>query len=144
MTIIPYEPKYHDDVVSIVKNFYNEALSEFSQEIDLNSLEATIENLKKDSFLLIMDDKCVGLIAGQVTTNPLNNNKVFQELIWFTHKDYRRYGIMMLNEVEKRLKESGITQIVMALIHNSKANQLAKFYEKIGFRPMETHFIKNL
>jgi len=144
MDIVPYSELYRDDVITIINNFYAEALSAFSRVISIPALEATIQKYKEDSFLLIIDNKCEGIIAGTRANSPLNNDKVYQEMIWYINKKSRHLGVLMMIKVEAVLKEKGYTQLIMALIHGSKEDKLGRFYERNGFKPFETHYLKNL
>ena len=144
MTIVGYDDKYKQDIIQVVNNFYEEALKEYSSPIELSVLLEVIEKCRDNIFLLIIDDKCEGVFAGVTTTSPLNNDKVFQELIWYCNKPHRLSGVYFLREVERRLKEQGYKQLVMALMANSKMDKITKLYERMNFRLFEQHFIKTL
>lgn len=133
-----------DEVAELVRQFHEESLSEYQQSFDINALKSVMHKYIADSYLLIIDGKCQGLIAGQSVTSPFNNQKIYQEMVWFVNKAYRKYGVFLLNNAMAKLKESGYTAIVLALMYNSKTDKLVKLYERMGFKPFECHYIRSL
>jgi len=144
MTIVNYIPTYKADVLELVSEFYEEALKENDGGLDIDTLNKTIEIYKDNSFLLIVENKCVGLIAGLTVHTPINADKVYQEIIWYVKKSYRKYGVRLLREVERILKEAGYTAVIMACLHNSKTDKLFNLYNRLGYKPLETHFRRDL
>ncbi len=144
MTIERYADKHYEDILTLVNNFYEEALKSYDTGIDLATIQSAIQKLKDDAFLLIVDGKCEGVLAGIVTQTPLNPKPVYQEVIWYVNEPFRRYGVAMLKEAQRILKDRGFGSIVMVCLHNSKTEKLFNFYQRIGFIPMETHFIRSL
>jgi hypothetical protein len=144
MTIIPYEDKYKNDIIAIVNNFYDEALKEYSGALSIDALNKAIEAYKDNSFLLIIDDKCEGIISGTIAQSPISEDKIYQEYIWYINEKHRRYGVLFLKRVMQMLKEQGYTQIIMACMHNSKTEKLFRLYERMGFKAFETHFLMQL
>lgn len=144
MLIASYAEQYREDVVNIINNFYTEALREYTAPINKEILNKTIDAYKDNSFLLIIDGKCEGILSGIATTSPLNGEKCYQELIWFVNKPFRKYGVFLLRKVEQLLKEQGYKQLIMACMANSKYVELSKLYHKMNFILFESHFLKNL
>jgi len=139
-----YTTARYKEVLAIVRNFYEEALKEYGGNFDETIFNETVNKYKDNSFLLIIDDKCVGVLAGIETTSPLNRDKIFQEIIWYVNKPHRKYGVYFLNKAREMLRQEGYSAIVMACIHNLKTVQLFRFYERHGFIPFETHFLGRL
>jgi L-amino acid N-acyltransferase YncA len=144
MMIVNYDVKYQADVVSLVTEFYNEALKYNDTGLDMATLHQTIAIYKDNSYLLIVQDHCVGLIAGLTVHSPLNNDKVYQEIIWYVKKSYRRYGVNLLRQVERILAAAGYKAIIMACLHGANTDKLFDVYRRIGYMPVETHFRRNL
>lgn len=135
---------HYQGALQLVKNFYNEALKEYDPNINEKYLLSTFDKLKNNSFLLIIDGKVEGLIAGQSVNSPINQEKVYQEIIWYVNEPHRRYGVYLLKEAMKQLKEEGYSAMVMVCLHNSMKDKLFEFYQRIGFAPMEYHFLRRL
>lgn len=133
-----------EGVTQIVRNFYNEALKTYDPNIDEKYFLSTFDKLKDNSFLLIIDGKVEGIIAGITVNSPINQEKVYQEIIWYVNEPHRKYGVRLLKEAMKQLKEEGYAAMVMVCLHNSMREKLFEFYQKLGFMPMEYHFLRRL
>lgn len=147
MTVETYTDLHFLEVLRLVENFHTEALGEYDSIFEPNALIDTIKREKENSencFLLIVDGVCQGMIFG-IRTKPLfNDRQMFQEVIWYVNKPFRRYGVKLLKEVEKILKSQGVSIMIMAVMENSKTEKLKSFYARLGFKPMETHFVRTL
>lgn len=148
MIIETYTDKYYDDVVEIVKNFYTEAIQYYDIGLDVEVLAETIATLKQtdkgNAFLMIVDGKCQGLLAGVEAPSMLNTKRIFQEVIWYVNETYRMHGITLLKKVEAILRTQGFNKMIMAVLECSKTDKLKAFYEKMGFKKFETHYLKEL
>lgn len=140
-----YSDQYFLDVVKLVENFHKEAVGEYDELFEPASLIETIKNNNpKHCFLLIVDNVCQGIIFGIVVKSMISERYMFQEVIWYVNESFRKYGVKLLKETEKVLKSTGISVMMMAVLENSKTAKLKRFYERLGFKPIETHFIRNL
>lgn len=144
MTIEQYDDKYKVDIEWIVQNFQEESLNEFGIDLDLAVLSDTIEEVKDDIYLLIVEGKAVGILAGRPVETPISKELVWQEMIWFVLKEYRNSGVYFLNQVRKILKEKGFASMTIVCMENSQKYKLFALYERLGFKPMEHHFIGRL
>ena len=144
MRIETYTDERKAEVVQLIKEFFEESLAEFGQKFKLEALNDAIEKNKKHSFLLIIDSKCVGLVAGFEIKSPYNDERVFHEMVWYVNKQYRTKGVFLLKHTFKQLKELGFSQVIMTLMHNSKTEKLGRFYSRLGFVPFETHYLARL
>ena|SRR3990167_1328934 len=143
-----YSDRYYLDVIKLVEDFHNEAVGEYTGLFDPNVLIENIVKLKDgnchNAFLLITEDSCQGIIAGIECNSLTSKSKMFQELIWYVNKPFRRYGVKLLQEAERRLKLNGIDIMIMAVLENSKTEKLKSLYSRLGYKPMETHYVRNL
>jgi len=144
MTIERYSDQYRDDVQRLVRNFQDESLEEYGLSFNDQALLDTIDALKDQAFLMILDGKCEGLLAGKEVRSPISTDKVWHEVIWYVNKHCRRYGLKLLNTARAVLKAEGFTAIVMVYMHNSKSDKLHRLYTRLGYRPMETNWIGRL
>lgn len=147
MRVETYSDRYFLDVVKLVENFHKEAVGEYDDVFDPNVLIETIRvqsEHPENAFLLIVDGVCQGILFGARFKSPINGKWIFQEVIWYVNEPFRRYGVRLLREAEKLLKSSGISVMIMAVLENSKTEKLKAFYQRLGFKPMETHFVRPL
>ena len=145
MTVETYSDKYFLDVVRLVENFHKEALSEYDDLFNPNVLIENINSINpKDIFLLIVNETCQGILYGTRFKSMVSGKEVWQEIIWYVNESFRGYGVKLLSEVEKVLKSSGVSTIIMAVLENSKTEKLKTFYQRLGYKPMETHFVRSI
>jgi hypothetical protein len=145
MIIETYTDKYYNDVATIINNFYKEAIQYYDIGLDKDKLMHTIVNFKRDNaFLMIIDGKCQGILAGLESPSMLNKKRIFQELIWYVNEPFRSYGVMLLSKVQKLLKNRGFDTLIMTVLEDSKPEQLKRFYTRMGFKHFETHYIRSL
>ena len=145
MRIETYSKAYFGDVARLIKEFHEEAVAEYDGEFNAEAVTETISTGEPaNCFLLILDGVCQGLLYGTRFRSTVNGKPIFQEIMWYVSKDYRIYGVKLLKEVEKHLQSEGVSIMIMAVLQNSKTEKLERFYERIGYKPMETHFVKEL
>ena len=127
----------------LLEEFMNESLRDFGVKIEDQALDRTIQEVMGSCMVLEnKDDKIIGLLAGKIINEPTNNSKVFQEIIWYTAKAYRRHGLSLLKEMENWCRDKGIMAMIMVRMGNSMPEKVARFYERIGYRHMECHYLK--
>lgn len=145
MTVEPYSDRYFLDVVKLIENFHKEAVCEYDNMLDPDALIETIKaQAGVGTFLMIVDGVCQGVLSGYIMKSPLNNRLIFQEVIWYVNKDHRGSGLKLLKEVENSLKLSNVGIMIMAVLENSKTEKLKALYEKMGYKKMETHYVRSL
>lgn len=145
MRVETYSDRYFLDVVKLIENFHKEAVSEYDKTIEPNTIVETVKNADhSNAFLLIIEERCEGILFGARFRSPMSGKDIFQEVIWYVSTAFRRYGVKLLREVEKILKADGVSIMIMAVLENSKTEKLKRFYKKLGFKLMETHWVRNL
>jgi len=131
-------------VIGLIDEFYTESIEEFGSEIDTDFLAGVFTKLRDSSFVAIKDGKVVGLLAGQVVMDMLSGAETYAEIMWFVLKEHRSCGARLLKFVEDWVKEKGMKRMMMVHMCNGKEDQLREFYKRLGYRPMEVHYIKEL
>jgi GNAT superfamily N-acetyltransferase len=144
LEIRPVEEKDFPGVLALIKEFQAESLNAYNLFCDDKIALSIMYKFLGNSFVLEKGDRILGVIAGLIVTYPLSNEKIFQEHIWYVHKEYRRYGLMLYRALEDYCKQEGIKKIVMVHMANSKAEKLGKFYRRLGYELLESHYIKHI
>jgi GNAT superfamily N-acetyltransferase len=145
MRVETYSDRYFQDILNLVEHFHEEAVSEYAGFPEPVVLADAIRNADPgNSFLMLEDGRCEGILYGVRSLFPSNGKKVFQEVIWYVNKSHRLNGVRLLREVEKILKSQGTEIIIMAVLENSKTEKIKSFYERVGYKPMETHYVRSL
>lgn len=142
--VIGWHPAFADDVARLCKAFSEESLNEYGLGVEQGRLNEMIEICKDLSYFLLADGKPVGVIAGMMVQNLTNGKPALQEVIWYVDLDYRSHGKLLLDAFEDLARERGAGSIVMALMCNSMSDRLDKFYKRLGYRPFEVQYIKEL
>lgn len=144
INIVPYGQEFRAPLSKLIKTFHEDTLGEYGLVMTDETIEKFEDTMGASTFVMLDDGKPIGLIAGQVVSQIMSNKKVYQEFIWYVDKDHRSHGAKLLIHLENWCAENDIDQIVMAFMHNSQPDRLMKFYERMGYRPMETHLIKEV
>lgn len=133
-----------ESVLMLLKDFHEESIDKYN--IFCNDKIARSMMLRYVDNSLILEDQgaIVGIIAGIVTTYPLNDEKLYQEAIWYVKEEYRAHGVDLLRALEEWCKERDIKKIVMIHMSNSMPDKLKMFYESVGYAPLESHYLKQL
>jgi len=148
MNIETYSDKYHDDVMTLVDNFYLEAIHYHNTGLDKEVLARTVTNIGQaqggNAYLLIVDDRCQGILAGIEIPNMINKKRIFQELVWYINEPFRRYGVALLKRVQEMLKAQGFEMMIMGVLENCKTEKIKRLYERMGFALFESQYIRSL
>ncbi len=144
MEIVKYSEQYEQDVIDMVSKFFEESLREYQDEIDLEAVNESIANYRDNSFLLLIDDKPVGMLAGIDITTPFNNDRVYQNMVWYVKPEHRAHSIDFLREAEKLLLKQGFAEIIISCLHNQKKDLMFALFQRGGYKAIETHFMKRL
>lgn len=130
--------------MELIHQFQAESLDDFNMLCNDEIAKQIIINGLDNALVVEIDNKIVGVIAGIISNYPLNNEPIYQEIIWYMDKNYRRYGIRLLEALEKECKSKGIKHIIMVSTGESMRGKLDSFYSKQGFKYLETQFVKTL
>ena len=128
----------------LLTEFAEELLFGFGFDISPEKIQQTFDEVYQTSFVAIVDGEVVGTLAGRVAHNFCGRDEVYEEIIWFVRKEYRKYGVKLLRHVEQQCKEWGLSHISMSLTYGSQTDKLSRFYSRLGYEPMHTLFLKDL
>ena len=132
-----------DNAIELMQEFQDESLGEYGLEIKVEQAKELLKKYVDTSLVAIRDNKIVGVIAGTITDYPLGG-KIFQEIVWYVSKKHRVCGLLLFRELEEYCKKIGVSHIVMVHMANLKSQKLGKFYQRIGFKPLEIQYIKTV
>lgn len=88
--------------------------------------------------------KVVGIFSGYYTNYVLDNTKLFHELVWYVHPDYRSIGKRLYDHCENHIRMAGAKRMVMIHMATAQSEKIANLYVQMGFKPLETHYVKDL
>ena len=123
-------------------------MTDYINQIDDDVLFTTVDRFTSDTphnmLLLIHEDKCVGVLAGIEVKSSLNNDIMFQEIMWYVEKPFGKYGFYFVREAEKILKGRGFSSIIMSVFESPNIDRIKNIYNRMGFKHMESHYIRSI
>ena len=136
-------------VLPLIRAFHKETLEPFGMGFDPISVEATIKLFIDQGVGLLVEKKgqIVGMIGGAVIPSFTDySQKIFAECIWYILPKHRggSAGIKLLKLVEDYCQNIGIKKIIMIGMCDDGIGRLAAFYNKMGYKAVEIHYIKDL
>ncbi len=74
------------------------------------------------------------------------NKTCLSEIFWYMSPEKRNSiaSYKLLKEAEKYAKKNDIDLVMMACMQHPRPERLIEFYEKIGYKSLEHHFIKHI
>lgn len=131
--------------IPLVREFVAESLAEYGLYLTEDHVRETFKKMAETSLVMYDGDRMIGVIAGYIYDHVLTGTKIYQEQIWFVSKEYRRRGGMhLILDMERRLKLLGVEHFVMCHMGNSKSEKLERLFNLMGFKYMESHYIKKI
>lgn len=130
--------------LELVHEFHEEALNAMSMLCNDDVAKEIMPKLVDTTLVLEIDGVVVGLISGIITNYFVGVEPIFQELMWFVSKKYRRYGIKLLDALEQKCKNAGIKQIVAGYMGDRKVEAFDRLFTSKGYKLQEIHYLKNL
>lgn len=95
-------------------------------------------------FGLFKEDRFVGGL-GAVICPDLNNGQLMAvETFWYVQPQHRGRGLRLLREFEKWAKERGARRVAMLHLLKLHPAEMNTLYKRLGYRPVEVNYIKEL
>lgn len=81
-----------------------------------------------------------------MTKYVLDESPLFHEMVWYVKPDYRRerQGDKFYKYCEDELVKMGTKKMVMIHMATPKGKMIGRYYQSIGYKPLESHYIKDL
>lgn len=90
--------------------------------------------------VLVTGEPAQGVLMAMTFEHPFGAGKWAKETVWYIAPEERgRAALRMLDTYEAWAREQGCTTIGMASL---ASNDVSKIYERRGYAPAETHFVK--
>lgn len=94
--------------------------------------------------VLTADDQPAGAIGALMIPDPCDGMKVAQELFWFIGHGARGHGLPLLTALETSARAAGVRRLSMAHLSHLRAAALSHLYQRLGYAPVEVHYLKHL
>ena len=91
-------------------------------------------------------EECKGGLGVLVTKDINDGDTIITEAFWYVLPELRGglLGLRLYCAMEEYAKQVKASRILMIHYHATMDYRLPKFYEKRGYRPIETHYVKEL
>lgn len=105
------------------------------------TLEAGLDSDTQAYFVAERDGKLTGMTGGIVYPAYFNNKQIAgQELFWWGEGE----GRGLYRALEQWAKSKGCASFAMVALDNEQAARMGRIYARMGYRPVEHHYIKRL
>lgn len=139
-------------VLDLVEEFKQEALNETKISFDRTTLKRRLDDAILNDvpiiFVAVDKEKVIGVIAGVLINSYFDiNKKMATEFIWYVNKKYRgnSASVRLLKTFEKYCKENKADTVTMIAPHYSEnSKEIGFFYERQGYKKLETHYLKEV
>lgn len=97
-------------------------------------------------FVMEIAAKFAGALGGILFLDPNNNDLVATELFWYVLPEYRNSveSVRLLVAFERWAKEMDARRVSMMHTFGSQVEQLSAIYTRLGYRPLEVHYVKEI
>ena len=146
MEVIEPLPEHVFDFVRLTKRFIKEGINGEEWGFNEEDVHTTYHqwNKKDWGFMLVSDEKIVGILAGQISPHFFDySNIFFHEYMWYVEPEYRKSGggILLYRAMLRRCREKCIKRIVMGHTRDM-IKEFEAIYKKLGFTYLQTHYEK--
>lgn len=131
-------------VAELIEEFHAETINAFGLFSSESKIREISAQLMGSSFVLLDEEKIVGAMVGFVTTYAASPQRIYQEIMWYVPKEYRKHGVKLLDHLEQWCKDQGIDFIVMANLGENRSEIFRRFYLRRGYRVAETHYVRKI
>lgn len=117
---------------------------EFKADVFVKSWSTLIKLDMGKIYGLFVDDKPVGYL-GMIVTQDINDGaKIAQEAFWYVHPDHRGAGLRLLFHAQAQAKELSCKRMGMVHLLDAAGEKLSHIFNRMGFREIEVHYIKEI
>lgn len=88
------------------------------------------------------EGKIVGGMAGTIYPSLLSNDVVMCSMFFYIDKDKRNFTAGFIKQLEQILSKTGVTRLVIGNPDGNNGPEMDRFYSMLGFKKLETHYIK--
>ena len=133
-------------LTALAERFY--ASSEFLRDFDAATFCNTWREILTAGIgvIIVMSNETgpTGAIGGICHTDPNNGRMTASEMFWFVAPESRGSGVTLYRAFEEWARLKGCVDIRMVHLSDSMPLKLKTFYEAIGFKEVETHYVKEI
>jgi GNAT superfamily N-acetyltransferase len=132
--------------VCLAEEFWQEGdlPGKFNMDVFISNWTKLIDIGMGKIFGLFHDENLVGCLGALMVTDINDGLLTASETFWFVRDSDRGDGIKLLLHFVRYAKEVGCVRLGMVHLTSIHSDKLASLYLRMGFKPVEVHYLKNL
>jgi GNAT superfamily N-acetyltransferase len=138
------------DTVLAVKQFCKEIPHPAWGKFDANKVKQLVSNLVEHELgfvkIVVHDEEVVGALIGAISSLPINNITVAQELMFWLDPDHRngKTSFKLIDQYVEWSKEKGCDYARLSTLDETMGTKAGVLFKRKGFKPTETAYIKEV
>lgn len=129
-------------VVALLRDFHREASPDFSFQAARAEALFKTHMAAPNACCIVTGKPAEGVLLAQAAVHPFSGLMMAEETIWFVRPSHRGRGSLgMVDLYEEWAAGLGCDRAVLTSL---AGNDLSSLYQRRGYRPLETHFLKDL
>lgn len=126
--------------------FFREAKlpGKFVESVFLKNFTNLINAGAAHCFGAFKDENLVGALGCITWKDLYDDEKTSVESFWYVFEEHRGQGVRLMKFYEKWAQKNGIRRCMMGCISGLHDVELGDFYERSGYRRLETTFVRVL
>jgi GNAT superfamily N-acetyltransferase len=132
-------------MMSMGEEFVNQ--TQYRNVISFNeesAFDLALNMIKNPNALLLVSerDEVDGMIGMMIYDHPLSGQRMSMEAFWWMRPEARSglAGVRLLRKAEEWVRSKGVKWMHMI----APDERVGKFYTRLGYEPVETHFYKRV
>lgn len=140
--IFKYEDKYLEELTDFILSKYSPQMEKAGFKMHRDKISELIKTCRDDIFV-VYDGGIQGIIGGLIYAAYSELTSTVHVLVWCVDQAYRRYSLRLYREFENHCRKKGFARISISALFED-LNRSSKIYDRIGYKPMEMQFIKEI
>lgn len=129
-------------VVALLRDFHQEAKPGFPFEAARAEAVFKMHLGSVQACCIVMGRPAHGVLLAAAAVHPFSGRLIAEETIWYVRPAYRGRGSLgLVDAYEEWAAKIGCDQTVMTSL---ASHDVSSIYRRLGYRPAETHFLKDL
>jgi len=141
------ELKDIDDLIVLIKGFFEESVNDYGFRINDETIRKTAILYITKLVVIVAEDagSIAGFVAGVISPSIFDESQMIgQESVWYVGMNYRHgtIGLKLIKEFENECKSRGAELVVVGLMGNLNTDILDKYYKKRNYKLLQRDYIK--
>ena len=132
-------------IFELYKDYEGDNLRQLDIILNKEIIEANLRIMLEKKCIIIAEteNKIIAGIAGMILPCGFTSDMMFMAMFFFVHPNKRQHTVPFIKEIERLLKGTQITRIVVSA-PASVNGKMDRFYSMLGYHKLETHYYKKV